>query len=526
MMFKRLLSALLCVLLIFGCASAAFAAESGGTVIPTVYVLGTGTGLKVDNPDGSVTAVYPPTLPEGFVDEQIKGDFLPVFKKAFLTQQWDEFCDKLCEIIVPLFEDIRLDENGEAPNGSVVDWNPALSLYGGKVNGKYPTDRYIFEYDWRMDPYKTADVLHSYIESVLAVTGETQVNLVGRCLGACITAAYMQKYDGEHVQNYMIYAGALYGATQCTKSFSGELWIESGGVERFTYDLNDLEFNGVKVFADEVLLELLQSGATLLRKTGGLDIGAWAVNNVYRQIYMKIIPPMLSEMFGTFPGWWSMVADEDYEKAKQTVFHDVDKDKWAHFFDIIDNYHYNVQTRTPELFAHYREKGIGLANIVKYGFQTLPFTRNTDMLSDKFCSVEQASLGAKTSTINGTLKKSYLKKADPRFISPDKQIDASTCLLPERTWFIKNLAHKDFPAGVHRLFDVILNNPELTVFDDADFPQYMVYSDETESIEPMTEKNMDTTARYRQTFFGALTIFLRALGVVIRRYIDSKKVTE
>ena len=515
---KRLIALLLCLALLVGSAGvSAFAAEVDGTDIPTIYVLGTGARLVAPNPDGSMRQVYSIQLPEGFIETTAKEN-LDVFKRAFFTQQWDEFCVVLHDIFVPLFDEIRLDENGEAPNGSRCDWSRTRDqIDGSKVGGKYPTARYTFSYDWRMDPYKTAEILHQYIEDVLAVTGETQVNLIGRCLGACITAAYMEKYDGEHVKNYMLYASALYGSTQCSKAFCGELYLESGGIDRYMYDL--------ELFTDEVLRDLLQSLVTLLRKTGGLDVAAWAVNNVYRQIVYKVIPPIVGETYGTFPGYWSMVADRDYEKAKSIVFHDKDPDEWANFIRIIDNYHYNVQVKTPELFAHYRDMGIGLANVVKYGYQTIPVTRDSDMLSDGMCSVEDASLGATTSAIDGTLKKSYLKKADAKYISPDKQIDASTCLLPEHTWFIKNLAHKDFPECVERLFDEILNNADRTVRDSETYPQYLVYDDEAQTLAPQTTENCDTTARYRHTFFEALRRFVKALYIIIQRSIESKRAT-
>ncbi|MBQ7546527.1 MAG: hypothetical protein IJT41_06160 [Clostridia bacterium] len=513
---KRLIALLLCLTLLLGSVGVwAYAAEAEGTDLPTVYVVGTGTGLIAPNPDGSVRRVYPIPLPDGFIETTVKEN-LDVFKRAFFTQQWDEFCVVLHDVFTPLFDEIRLDENGEAPNGSYSDvsWSRA-TLDGSKVGGKYPTSRYMFYYDWRMDPYKTAEILHGYIEDILAVTGETQVNLVGRCLGACITAAYMEKYDGEHVKNYLLYAGALYGATQCSKAFCGELYLESGGIERYVYDL--------ELFTDEVLRDLLQSFVTLLRKTGGLDIAAWAVNNVYRQIVYKVIPPVVGETYGTFPGYWSMVADRDYEKAKSIVFHDKNPDEWANFLRIIDNYHYNVQVKTPELFAHYRDMGIGLANIVKYGYQTIPVTRNSDMLSDSMCCVEDASLGATTATITGALKKSYLKTADAKYISPDKQIDASTCLLPERTWFIKNLEHTNFPACVERLFDYILNDAGHTVRSSETYPQFLVYNEETQTLAPQTQDNCDTTARYRHTFFEALRRFVKALYTFIRRLIESKR---
>ncbi|MBQ7541994.1 MAG: hypothetical protein IJT44_06865 [Clostridia bacterium] len=518
---KRLIAILLCLALLCGSAGVcASAAETPGTDIPTVYVLGTGSGLVAPNPDGTERRVYKIPMPDDFVSTTVKENF-DVFKRAFFTQQWDEFCVMLHDVITPLFDELRLDENGEAPNGSHCDIVYDRSrIDGSKVDGKYPTARYWFAYDWRMDPYKTADELHRYIEDVLAVTGEEKVNLIGRCLGACITAAYMEKYDGEHVASYLLYAGALYGATPCSKAFSGELYLESGGVERYLYDV-DLE-----QFVDDVTSELLRSFVTLLRKTGGLNIATWAVNNVFRQIKLKVVPPIVSETYGTFPAYWAMVSDRDYEKAKETVFYGADMEKWANFIRIIDAYHYNVQVRTPELLAHYREKGIRVANVVKYGWQEIPVTHDSDKLSDGLCRVEDASLGAVTAPILGTLKKSYLKKADMQYVSPDLQIDASACLLPDRTWFIKDLAHMDFPESVERLFDYILNEPDCTVRDNEAYPQYLVYDSETEDILPMTAENCDTTGRYRHTFFDTLKRFLKALMIVIRRRIESKRGAE
>ena len=512
---KRWFCILLTVVLLCTSVPLAVFAEAEGTTLPTVYVLGSGSGLVVDEPDGSRRRVYGIELPDDFIDTQVKGN-LDVFKRAFFTQKWDEFCVVLHDVMVPLFAELKLDEHGNAPNGSHVDWTWNRDwLDGSKVGGKYPTSRYRFEYDWRMDPYKSAETLHRYIEDVLAVTGETQVNLVGRCLGACVTAAYMEKYDGQYVANYLLYAGALYGATQCSKAFCGELYLESGGIERYMYDL--------ELFADTVYNELLQAFVTQLRKTGGLDVAAWAVNNVYRQIYMQIVPPILSETYGTFPGYWSMVADCDYEKAKATVFADADPDVWKDFLGIIDAYHYNVQVKTPELLAHYRAKGISVANIVKYGFQTIPVTRRSNILSDGMCSVTDASLGATCSTLNRTLSRKYLKTADMRFVSPDRQIDASTCLLPERTWFIKDLGHKDFPEQIERLFDEVLNHPQITAQTSTAYPQYLVWDADTQTLCAQTSDNCDTTARYRVTFFRAFVTFWRAVFTLVRRQIEQKR---
>ena len=512
---KRFISLILCLVLLCTGSSIAFAAEAEGTDIPTVYVLGSSAELVIDEPGGGFRDIYPIALPENFIADTVEAN-KDIFIKAFFTQKWDDFCVALQNIMIPLFEEIKLDENGNVRDNSHVRWYGNRDrIDGSRVNGKYPTERFVYEYDFRVDPYISADGLHTYIERVLQATGESKVALVGRCMGGCITAAYMEKYDGEYVADYIQYCSALYGATQCSKAFCGEIYLESGGVERFVQDLN--------LFADTVYNDLLQGFVTVLRKTYGLDIACWAVNNVYKDIYLKIVPPILIETFGTFPGFWSMVSDRDYEKAKETVFYGADKDKWQNFIRIIDNYHYNVQVKTPELFDRYRKNGIEIANIVKYGCQTIPVTRNSDMLSDQLCSVEDASFGATVATITKPLKKSYLKTADPTYLSPDKQIDASTCLMPDRTWFIKDMAHKEFPFCVDRLFDEIINNDGLTVFDSAEYPQYLVFDKEANTLSPMTEENMDTTARYRQSFFVAMKRFIKALYTVIRDLIESKR---
>ena len=75
-------------------------------------------------------------------------------------------------------------------------------------------------------------------------------------------------------------------------------------------------------------------------------------------------------------------------------------------------------------------------------------------------------------------------------------VDASTCLLPDTTWFIYGNPHSSFQnfifAYMIRFFAV---DGELTVFDDPTFPQYMIAVPDPENradeqkLVPMTEEN-------------------------------------
>ncbi len=514
---KRLVSIVLTLAIIlatFAFSASTSAADAPGTDIPLIYVVGTGAHLIADNPDGTTRKIFPLQLPENFIMDTVKEN-IDVFAKAVITQEWDEFCDVVYNIMSPLYADLMLDKNGNPRDNSRVDVSSIDRINPAKTNGKYETEQFRFYYDWRIDPYVTAEKLHDYIEAVLTATGEKEVALLGRCLGDCITAAYMEKYDGEYIADYISYASAVNGAEFCSKAFCGEIYLDADGIERFVYDL--------ELATDSNTNELIQSFVTVLNETYGLDFLAWSVNNVYPDIYLKIVPRLLRDMYGNFPAYWAMVSDEDYEKAKETVFYGADADKYANFINIIDNYHYNVQVKLPELWTEFRANGINMANVTKYGYQSIPIIEDADVLSEDFCTVSKASLGATTSTIDTVLSDEYIAEAKAngtdRYISPDRQIDASTCVLPDTTWFIKNMKHANFPETINRLFDKIINIDGFNVLSDANYPQFLVYDDETSEIYPMTSDNMNTTERYNPDFFEALKKILEFLFNLIRNSI-------
>ncbi|MBR4858405.1 MAG: hypothetical protein IKU08_04390 [Clostridia bacterium] len=511
---KRIISVLLCFVLLASvvmCAAPVSFAAENGIDIPLIYVEGQGATLYKNLGTPEQKQIYPIEIPEGYIEEKID-QYLPVFTKAFFTQNWDEFCVALYDCVVPLFYDVRLDNNGDAEEGCGVDWTWQGNLWDKKVNGKYQIQDYVFKYDWRIDPWETADKLHDYIEAVKAVTGAEEVALLGRCLGASIVAAYMTKYDGEHVSECIFYASASHGAAMASKAFCGELYLESSGIERYVYD--------IQLFEDETLEQLIESLATILEKTYGLDIACWAVNNVYEDIYLDVVPPIISETFATFPGYWSMVTEEDFEKAKDVAFYGYENGEYDGMIAKLDNYHVNTRLKMDETYIRKSKEGVEFSNIAKYGRQIIPVSNMNDVISDDTCEIVQSSMGVTSATVEGVLSDEHIEasKADDTFkyISPDKQLDASTCLFPDSTWFIKDIEHENFPNHIENIFTQIINIDGFTVFDNPDYPQYLVYDRPTNTVVPMTEANMNTTARWDVTFFEALKKFFESLFIVLK----------
>lgn len=517
---RKILSLFLSVVFVISailCTPVTASDEAKGTDIPLIYVVGQGVPLYIYHENGDVERVYPVAIPDGFIESAVKEN-IGVFAKAVITQEWAEFGDVLHDIFTELYGQLALDDDLNTKNGirNSYFWKDVY-IDSATVNGKYPTEAFTFMYDFRLDPYKIADDLHGYIERVMAVTGSDHVALFGRCLGGCITAAYMEKYDGEYVSDLISYCSAINGATVCSKLFAGDIYLDADGIERFLYD--------TQLPVDEMSDELLKAFITLFNKTYGLDLACWAVNNVWDNLYLDTLAKVLVDTFATWPGYWAMVGDEDYQRAKDTVFHNADMTQKAKLIETIDNYHYNVQVKAPENFRKYAERGIDVYNVCKYGFQTIPVNAPSDMLSDNTCGLTESSMGAVTTSIFTTFDNDYLAAAKQngaeKYIAPDRQVDASTCLFPERTWFVKNLEHKDFPENINRLFDLMVNRDGFDIHSDSSMPQFIVYRDG--QLVPMTVDNCDTTtAKYTHTLGEALKVIIKHLTRIISDFIKSK----
>lgn len=500
------------IISVISSSSVLFAGAAGEqSTTPVVYVVGVGTPIGIRQEDGTTNTIFPPEIPEGYI-EQFATDNLSVFSEAMATQKWDTFCDLLYNAAAELFDGIALDVNGNPTSDTVIlePW-----IIPNDYDGHYDIDEYIYYYDFRLDPYVLADELHTFIEQVLSATGRDKVALIGRCLGANVAMAYLDKYDCEYVSDLFLYCGTQCGAVQCSKAFCGELYLDSDAIERFMYDMDLSENYDIDTF--------IKAFVSVFNATYGLDITAWAVNNAMPRIYPKIGPRFLRATFGTFPGFWTMVSNEDYEKAKETIFPGELAEEWAPFIEIIDNYHNRIGSRVEEFLKGIEAKGINIFNVVKYGKQTIPVTSNGSALSDSMVNVEDASIGATTTGVNADFSKKYLRAAEKnetiKYISPDNQIDASTCLFKDRTWFVKNISHLTFPRGMHPIFIAALNGgDDFTVESDKNFPQYFVYDGETDTITPMTPEN-NGTERWNISFFQKLKNFFVSAYSLIREWI-------
>jgi hypothetical protein len=168
----------------------------------------------------------------------------------------------------------------------------------------------------------------------------------------------------------------------------------------------------------------------------------------------------------------------------------------------IENYNTVVRKNYVPTIKSIGENGVNFCAVSKYGFQILPICQSYDVVSDQFVSVNHSSFGAKTSTIFDTLSNDYIAeriaagKAD--YISPDKKIDASTCIYPESTWFMKNVSHSEYTTFERKLLYDVITAPGDTVItcgdekDGLTYSRFLVYDYDTDIMTTMTEENCNT----------------------------------
>ena len=133
----------------------------------------------------------------------------------------------------------------------------------------------------------------------------------------------------------------------------------------------------------------------------------------------------------------------------------------------------------------------------------LPVTADNDRMADGTIHTESTSFGATCSAVDGTLGDTYVQAVEcvcgGNHISPDNQIDASTCKYPDVTWFAKNLKHSAADRYFADMIDLITySENQVTVWTYPDMPQYMIHQLDLRLV-PMNAANAGKVVPFDET---------------------------
>ena len=513
---KKAMSVLVVIALMISVMSLAFSSYAVGCNVPVVYVQGQGHWLHDNCQSPDRTTIYPYDVPDGYIVSCVK-DALPYLAKAVFLGQWDAYYDVLLSYVNNVFSETVMDNNGNPRNNSGSSFNVSQQLTDYKtVNGEYNLLDYNMAYDWRADPCDTADLLEVYIDNVLKTTGAAQVKLVSRCEGVNIALAYLQEYGISKVDSVVLYCGTMEGLAAVGSLFSGDVTLDSDCVTRYAS----------QALGDDYIMTFIKDTVKLLNETYQLDMGLAAVQKlVLDKIIDNCFDKLIMASYGTMPGYWGMIGERYFNSAKTYLFGENynNNTQYAGLIQKIDNYHNNVQLKAKDMLKRYHAEGLEVYVISKYGYQNIPINEEAAYPADEFLEITSSSYGASVTKIGTTFSSSYMKNAEKnstaKYISPEKFIDASTCLFPDSTWFINQLGHKLFPDSVDTMIMTLLgSSSQATVNDYESYPQYMLYNSENDTLTPLTTQNAPETEKVN--FFTAFINFIKSFFTLIKTYFS------
>ena len=503
---KKILSIILTITMLMAVAMPMMSAAAANERTPIVYIRGNGDGLYY--PDGTLCKAQFEDLElggeGGFDKDTIVETTVNILKpfviEGMLFDKWDNYGRAIYEELKPLFPDAGLDYNGNPTKGTGVlastmndSIAQAQSAHRYNVNSSYN-----FAYDWRLSPYDHVDRLHNYVMQVLSVTQQKQVSMFCRCVGGSVLAAYLEKYGHlGHIKNVIFCDSLQNESTLISKAFSGQVEFDAKTIERYAGQVDFLgkTGDGVGFEFTDVLYEIVFKTMDFFNQITVTDKALDEVEKLYEKLAKALMPALL-HAFGmaTQVNYWTEVNEKDMDAALNLVYGKEGSElrqKYAGLIEKIQYYREHVSSDLEGFYDKLDSYGIHYGFVAKYGFMNMPILKDADLLSDSLVSLTHCTFGATTAPIGKTLSEKYLagvSEENRKYIAPDKQVDLSTCRVPDRTWILKN-AHHDVIDCLEPVIWEFLNGTKETVDTVKSGSQFMVFDYETLKLSTMTEDN-------------------------------------
>ncbi|MDR1410123.1 MAG: hypothetical protein LBJ12_07675 [Oscillospiraceae bacterium] len=474
---KKALAILLTVVLLLSVPLIAFAADTHDeATCPNVPIINLG---------GAMTALY---YEESTVEKKVAFDPSPELitgavnnvigklQSALLhiPPDWDAVAMALSGMLWDVAGEIAMDEKGKSINPLISSHNT-----GTVINQDHTKNRaYSWDYDWRLDPCDLADDLHTFIGLVKANSKHGKVNLRAPSGASMIVTAYLAKYGTDSLNGIVLWNSMHNGMGVLGQLACKEIAIDSVALAEGKF----FHLIGMDNLQTNLTLIL-----TFLSRIGVLEIvagvGNAALDKAIDRFYSEAVIPLFFQM----PNMWGYVPHEYYEQAKKILFGD--NAKYADLIAKIDNYHYNVQQKADGLLKSASEAGVKVAIVSSYGYPGIPLVKDARANTDTIVEASKSSGGATTGRFGEKFPVTYSQKIpdEHNHISPDRQIDASTCILPEQTWFIKYVYHFDPLDWRDTFAEWVFDTPgQVDVYSSDQYPQFLKWDEKTNKISPLT----------------------------------------
>ena len=449
---KKIISLFLTLVLVLCCVSvAAFAAEAKA-VLPVIDLRGFMSSQIFENKnDADSTRLFPPEKNALLL---LARQLLPSLTRLRIDNNWDVFGNKLIPALNELLMPIAADENGDMkgktgplftyPTKAEIAENPDIS----------------FIYDWRDDPFVSASQLNDFVNYVADDCGYGKVALECHSYAGVVTLTYLASYGTDKIESVCFNATAVFGAAFAGELMQGKVNLSADGLMAFLEGMFDQsEYEG-----------LIRSLLAAFDNPGGTEFLCNFINEMFDHLSSRIWKETIVPVFGSWLSVWDMVPDTDLEAGKAFIKKE-GVTQTAAFLARTANFDTNIRTKRATLLRSIDAQK-SLYVIARYGYAGVPLGGIWTANSDGVLTTEAESFGATCQRLDVTAVPQF---GDFSMLSPNGAIDASTCLFPQQTWFIRNCKHTEHDPVLKEFTDTLLRaKGQKTVKSFDEYPQFMM----------------------------------------------------
>lgn len=284
---------------------------------------------------------------------------------------------------------------------------------------------YLYTFNLFGNVMESAKGLDEFIDFVMEETGSDKVNLLNVSLGGTVFTAYMDQFDASKKVNEIVSVVAVHDGTRILEDFYEREWNLSDEAiykELFPYIMS-VEGDGAALgYLINILLRILPRAELELLLTTAFDV-------------------IFENFLHNTSQFWAMLPSDAYPALAEQYLSDEEHAELRKSTDAF----YHAQLNLEDNIRKFMSKGGQFNTICGYGLffgeQEYSFFATVacykDVNSDGIIQLDSTSLGA-TAALPGE----KIAGANPKYLSPDGEVDASTCAFPDNTWFFENQHHE------------------------------------------------------------------------------------
>ncbi len=293
--------------------------------------------------------------------------------------------------------------------------------------------------------------LNEYIQMVKEQTGHDKVNMVFISLGGTIGNVYLSEFcNPADIDRIVFAAAAIDGSYLLSDLMSANSTLKDNNTI-----YNELIPNIVALAAEEYM-SLAYLGNVVARA-----IPEEVFNSFVEEALQRAIDECLGKLMRNCQSMWALVPSAVYPELSAKYISD---DAHKALKEQTDKY-YEIQKNAGSTMKKLTDEGMTIFVVCGYGLELPAAIAHYKLSADNIIQSSSTSAGGTFADIGSVLPADYKPAIDSSYISPDGTVDAGTCALPDRTWFVKGQSHLKLQSAVNDVIEMcvqLATDPSIT----------------------------------------------------------------